>query len=709
MLRLLIVLCLAALSLSPSLQVAQALNCAESGEISREMYRSEVTGGYRFYTIYLPPCYAIIRDSFPLLLLLHGSNADDSQWRRLGLIDALEEKRSLGAAPPMIVVMPFGDSVANVNRFESDSYVAILLELIDRVDLRFRINGRRAIGGISRGGFWAYHLAFRYPDAFVAAGGHSPFFDEGHAAPNYNPLDLVETLPSETQLQFWLDRGSRDFAANGVDRMHLLLQRHDINHEYYVYAGGGHDEASWRKNIDDYLSFYIGAFSKPKSVDAAQIATPAGIELWLPAGSFAALRTSITSAELDEILAGILNRQLILSDSAAERLRQRGVELHAHTRNVAAEALERILWRDKETFTLVPFDELDLSLRPLWLDERPIVAQLDDYPLAWKSDSPNYSADRLTRITLSGTTALARGTRKALESLGIEEAASGIRDYVSASDFFHMTNEASVAPSCPFFTDAVLGGANSLCMKSDHVAVFSELAVDVIDLTGNHINDFGYVAFEAMLDYFENSGISVVGAGRDLLSAREHLLLDHNGNRIAWLACNAAGPYYALVNEDRTLLGGIRPGAAFCDPDWLQDALPVLAAQNDLVIMTIQYQEFESYTPTPLQQSDYRRLAEWGADVVVGTAAHKPMTFEFYPTRRGETAFIHYGLGNLFFDQPFWGNMRFFMDTLTIYDGKLLTVEIFPGIIDNLARPRLLTGDDQFNFLHFMMIQQNGF
>ena len=49
------------------------------------------------------------------------------------------------------------------------------------------------------------------------------------------------------------------------------------------------------------------------------------------------------------------------------------------------------------------------------------------------------------------------------------------------------------------------------------------------------------------------------------------------------------------------------------------------------------------------------------------------------------------------------------MDTLYVYDGNLLAVELFPGIIEGQARPRLLDGEDQYNFLHFMMIQQNGF
>ena len=60
------------------------------------------------------------------------------------------------------------------------------------------------------------------------------------------------------------------------------------------------------------------------------------------------------------------------------------------------------------------------------------------------------------------------------------------------------------------------------------------------------------------------------------------------------------------------------------------------------------------------QRLDFQTYAEWGADMVIGTAEHKPMTFEFYPTRRGETAFIHYGLGNLFFDQLPLGKSAFF-------------------------------------------------
>ena len=705
--RHILALLLAIAALLPSVA---ADSCDAPGTRQRESYRSQISGGSRTYSLYLPPCYRAGQARYPLLMLLHGSDADDSQWERLGFLDALDAAIQSNAAPAMIALMPFGDAIANDNSFDAVSYDRLLLELLEMATQRYRVGERVGIGGISRGGFWAYQLGLRFPDIFAAVGGHSPFFDPAHVAAQHNPLHLARQFDAGSGTRFWLDRGSRDYAADGVDRMHLALRQRDIEHTYRVFPAGEHDEGSWKRHIGDYLDFYAAALSQSnEAILRLPVTRSNARELWLPTVAFPALKTSISSDDLNAILSGAYDRRLIMSHASADRMTQLGIPLHSRTRLVAEDSLQTALWRDKSSFTLLPFHQLNPRLRPLWLDDKLIVDQLENYPLAFRSDVPNFASNRLTRITVSGTTAIARRTREAIDRLGVDYAVGGIGDYARASDFFHITSEAPIAPSCPMFTDSVLGGGNSLCMKPEHSVIFDMLDVDVVDLSGNHINDFGYAVLRDNLARFAARDMAVVGAGQDLESARQPLILNHNGNRIGWLACNAVGPYYALANDDESALGGVRPGAAFCDRNWLRDALPVLAAKVDLLLLSVHYREYEAYTPTARQAADYRQFAEWGADVVIGTAEHKPMTFEFYRTRRGETAFIHFGLGNLFFDQPFWGNRRFFMDTLYIYDGRLLTVEFFPGIIDDMARPRLLLGDDQFNFLHFMLIQQNGF
>lgn len=689
---------------------AQEQLCADAGTISRETYFSAVSSHERKYTIYLPPCYQTSVDSFPLLLLLHGSDADDSQWTRLGFLTALDAAILRGNAPPMIVLMPYGGSIANKNQFNGISYDAILLDLIEQVEARYRADGRRAIGGISRGGFWAYHLGLRFPTDFVAIGGHSPYFDGDHAEPADNPLDLARRLSQGTRLLLWLDRGTNDHAADGIDQMHVILRQAGVPHDNVVQAGGDHSEASWRRYVDDYLGFYASAFSGDDgAVSQETVEAEVGYELWLPAVGFGALRTSIESTHLTEILAGLFDSSLILSESNIDRLIRHGIAFHPRSQIVPDNKLFYALWRDKQSYTLLPFDQFNLRLRPLWLDDIPVVDQLADYPLIFHNGDLNFKRELLTRITLSGTTALARHTLPALDAIGLEAAASGIGDYARRADVFHITHEASIAPTCPQHTDLVLGGGNSMCMLRDHARLFDLLDVDVVDLTGNHINDFGYQAFEETLEHFEARGFALVGGGRTLEQARQPLILERKGSRIGWLACNNIGPYYAFANDDEDALGGRRPGNAYCRGGWLREALPLLAAEVDLVLLTVQYREFDAFTPEHQQRLDFQTYAEWGADIVIGTAEHKPMTFEFYHTRRGETAFIHYGLGNLFFDQLPWGNRRFFLDTLYIYEGSLLAVELFPGIIEDRARPRLLDGDDLYNFLHFIFVQKNEF
>ncbi len=64
-------------------------------------------------------------------------------------------------------------------------------------------------------------------------------------------------------------------------------------------------------------------------------------------------------------------------------------------------------------------------------------------------------------------------------------------------------------------------------------------------------------------------------------------------------------------------------------------------------IVTLQYQEdyFPHATGTAIR--DFRPLAEAGAVIVNGSQSHVAKAMEFYAN-----GFIHYGLGNLFFDQP---------------------------------------------------------
>jgi len=119
-----------------------------------------------------------------------------------------------------------------------------------------------------------------------------------------------------------------------------------------------------------------------------------------------------------------------------------------------------------------------------------------------------------------------------------------------------------------------------------------------------------------------------------------------------------------------------------------------------VVIATFQHQEYYSPEARLDQLEDFRRVADAGASIVSGSQAHFAQMMEFY-----NDSFIHYGLGNLFFDQmgdiPYHpGIRREFIDRYVIYNGKVISVELMTAMLMDYSRPRWMTPEERASFLN---------
>ncbi|MCU0479588.1 MAG: CapA family protein [Anaerolineae bacterium] len=714
---------------------AQAICTETSGRTERPSYYAGTIQTNMVYTIYLPPCYDQTTKNYPVIYLMHGSNDDDNHWIRLGLQTYLDESISSGNIPPMIVVLPFGNWIANENRFGFDSWGAVFLDqLMPLAESSYRIDARketRAIGGISRGGFWAYQIGLRRPDLFSAIGGHSAFFDRFHAPPEANPLDLALSAPNIETMRLWLDRGANDYAAPGLDIMDERLSQRGIPYTYIIHPEGEHNNTYWSAHVAEYIQFYADSLVFSQSPDATPSLdlgilppqpalfvtntprspepTPidsSGMALFLPVVAFPSIQSSIENSRLVTIQSGLLDNNFVVSDAVANQLVALGVELPIGTTIIPADRLYNTLWRDTGKFTLLPFDQITPRYRVLMVDELHPLDQLDRYPFAfWDGGTPNFYPSRLTRVLMTGVTALTRDTTIALDKNGTDWAVSAILPYTQNADFFHISNEVSFVADCP----RVGMSTFNFCSKPAHFDILTALDVDIVELSGNHNNDYGYEAYIETLNWYAENGMSVIGGGRTLSEAQTPYIFEHNDNQIGMIACNWVGPYYAFVNENPSLTGGVRPGAAECNRTWLAEAIPQLAGAVDVVIVTVQYLELDQYQPSNQQRADFRWLAELGADVVIGTQAHFPQTIEFFPQDATQEAFIHYGLGNFFFDQEFFAGKRAFLNQLFIYDGRLQFVDLYPILIEGQGQPRPMTADERLNFLHLLLIQNGSF
>lgn len=228
--------------------------------------RSDVGQGENLrYRVYVPPCGLTSLKRFPVVYLIHGLGYREEQWEDLGIDTALEQGIRLGVLPPMMIVTPFMGQLGQRNRFPPDnSYETFILdELMPAVERDFctiENPAFRGIGGISRGGFWAFSIAMRHPDIFGAVGGHSAYFpnNTSEIPPSFNPLELAlnSSFLQDADLRIYLDNGVADSSGPSQQLFSSRLISRDIPHTHEVHVVGEHNNEYWSAHVSEYLSFY---------------------------------------------------------------------------------------------------------------------------------------------------------------------------------------------------------------------------------------------------------------------------------------------------------------------------------------------------------------------------------------------------------------------------------------------------------------------
>jgi len=193
----------------------------------------------------LPPCYRQdVTRLYPVLYLLHGARADDTQWPDLNAAvdaDALILHHSVA---PFVIVMPDGDY-----RNGEDYAAFVQMDLMPKVEQTMRVERTtdgRAIGGLSMGGYWALRLALERPDLFSAVGGHSPVT---------NAALLSDASPGWQRLRIYLDVGQDDSLAQAVMNFAAALKARGVAPEVH-FNPGNHTRPYWRSHTSEYLQFY---------------------------------------------------------------------------------------------------------------------------------------------------------------------------------------------------------------------------------------------------------------------------------------------------------------------------------------------------------------------------------------------------------------------------------------------------------------------
>ena len=127
--------------------------------LEQEIIKSPILQKDVRYTVYLPPDYDQSARSYPVVYLLHGYTDDNTGWLQFGEINRFADKAiEEGTIPPMIIIMPNGDSSWYINSYDGkEAYEDFFIkEFMPAVEKRFRIKAEkryRGIAGLSMGGY----------------------------------------------------------------------------------------------------------------------------------------------------------------------------------------------------------------------------------------------------------------------------------------------------------------------------------------------------------------------------------------------------------------------------------------------------------------------------------------------------------------------------------------------------------------------------
>ncbi|MGE5124217.1 MAG: CapA family protein, partial [Acidobacteriaceae bacterium] len=261
-------------------------------------------------------------------------------------------------------------------------------------------------------------------------------------------------------------------------------------------------------------------------------------------------------------------------------------------------------WSNQPSWAIVPFELLDPHWKVLSVDgQSPVRKDFDpssytlNVPFTLSGSGPltpeafnlpltNRDPSELTTVVMTGVTAMVRATAWTMEEKGVTYPAEDIGALLAQADITHISNEIPFAPDCPY--PSTVMPSLVFCSDPKYIDLLKTVGTDIIELTGDHFMDYGADATLYSLKMYDDLGWPYYGGGADAEQAHQPVLLEHNGNKLAFLGCNIGCEVKTEIPCD-AIATASHPGAAKCDFDWLSSEIPSLVGEGYQVLFTFQH------------------------------------------------------------------------------------------------------------------------
>ena len=195
------------------------------------------------YSVWLPNGYDSSKE-YPFLYLLHGYGDDNNSWLDKGKARSIAKEYVTKGGTPMVIVMPDGLTSFYSGNWESYFHQ----ELIPAVEKAFRCSGKRAIAGLSMGGYGTLYHALNHPGLFLYAYAMSP-------AVMGDMKSLVDAQADKRIFPgFTVEVGNQDMVVDNAGAKDLAdyMEGQGL-HVEYIARDGTHDWNFWQECLPKAL------------------------------------------------------------------------------------------------------------------------------------------------------------------------------------------------------------------------------------------------------------------------------------------------------------------------------------------------------------------------------------------------------------------------------------------------------------------------
>lgn len=167
-----------------------------------------------------------------------------------------------------------------------------------------------------------------------------------------------------------------------------------------------------------------------------------------------------------------------------------------------------------------------------------------------------------------------------------------------------------------------------------------KIGFDVFNIATNHSLDCGEKGLISAINYWKSKNVITTGAYLNSEEQQKVAVGEVNGVKIAYLGFTESTNGLSLPQDSEVVL--VRAS----DETLLQQKIMKARQVADFVIVNAHWGNEYTHEPTTEQRELAKKLASWGADVIIGTHPHVIQPVEYIDNADGRRTLVAYSLGN---------------------------------------------------------------